>query len=180
MSASDKLPPFPIEYLDLPDDQLADKFWTWWVVWNAEKKGIPQDQITPELCEAMRVVALFAHTANESQVSIEKALKIIAGGGDRACAGSLIRQWFKREGAFRAAIDEALTGSRWRRAIARQPRENALGKLVAEAMRRNPKIKPSEMLNHLRRHEGQGVIESVRDDWIEWLVSPNGRVQATP
>ena len=55
-----------------------------------------------------------------------------------------------------------------------------MGKLVAEAMRRNPKIKPSEMLNHLRRHEGQGVIESVRDDWIEWLVSPNGRVQATP
>jgi len=48
----------------------------------------------------------------------------------------------------------------------RPNRKGAIGKLIDKIVRANPKIKESELLSELRKHERLGVISAVEDDVI--------------
>ncbi|NTW89269.1 MAG: hypothetical protein HGB26_09215, partial [Desulfobulbaceae bacterium] len=51
---------------------------------------------------------------------------------------------------------------------AQKPRPSALENLIEEIMIKNPKIKPEGMLAKLEAKAGNGVIDSITDEEIEW------------
>ena len=85
------LPPFDIAHLDLPDDQLCVRFYALWAVAQAEKLGIPQDRLTPEIAERLRVIALGLNTDSARYAPLEKAMRLAAL-GELFRAGKLFRE----------------------------------------------------------------------------------------
>jgi hypothetical protein len=81
-----------------------------------------------------------------------------------------------QEGAHHlAALDEAVTGRRKQRAIAKKPRPDGLQVLIEEIVANNPKIKAAELLKALRSDQCSRVIESINDadGIIEWHDEKN-------
>jgi hypothetical protein len=163
-------PYLPIECLALPDDQLAFQFWHVWIAFQAKLRGIPEDQLTPDVCESLRATTADIDGDIEAVAGIEKALRILARGDDPARAGSLIRQHIGRQAVHLAALDEAVAGHRRQRAYAKKPRTDGLQEFIFELLREAPKLTFAELLARLRSVESQGIIDTVNDDdkLIEW------------
>src|SRR5206468_1245493 len=153
-------------------------FYEWWAVAQSEKVGIPQHQLTTEIAERLRLKALGLDNDNEDLAGVKKAAQVIAR-GDLARGGRMIRKYMERQTMMLAALDEAKTGRRKQRANAKKSRTDALQSLILEAMRCNQAITTDQLIAELRKHEHEGVIESIIDEEIEWL-DINGRVKTTP
>lgn len=164
-----ELPPFPMEKLDLPDDQLGLHLFAWWIGYQADRQGIPLGGVTQEIAEAIRVATLEIDTDEAGYVPLNNALRRVAK-GDAAGAGKLFRNSL-HEGAIRlAALDEAVSGRRRQRANAKKPRRDALQLLIEAIVAKNPKITVTELQDKLRLHEHGDVIETIgdTDGVIEW------------
>ena len=74
---------FPLEWLELPDDELGYHLLALWAGYHAEKNNIPIHDMTFDFVEAIRTQSLKMDTDNVEQVTLEKAIKLIAGG--RTC-----------------------------------------------------------------------------------------------
>jgi hypothetical protein len=70
-----RLSPFDPALLSLPNNQLGLYAYAWWVFAQAEKFGISQDQLTPEIAERLRIKLLRLDTNSEDPASLEKALQ---------------------------------------------------------------------------------------------------------
>jgi hypothetical protein len=173
-----QLPPFDVELLDLPDNQLGLHFYAWWVVAQAEKLGISQDQLDPELAERLRLKALCLDTDNEDLAGLERALQVIAT-GDLVRGGRMFREHMQRQTLTVGAFDEAKTGRRRQRANAKKPRRDALQTLIVEIVKRHPGFTRDQVLAEMRKQEHGGVIETITDGLIEWH-DDGGRIGEAP
>jgi hypothetical protein len=174
-----RLPPFDPARLSLPDNQLGLYAYAWWVFAQAEKFGISQDQLTPEIAERLRIELLGLDTDNEDPASLEKALQVIAR-GDLARGGSMFRRHMQRQTINAAMQDETKTGRKRQPANAKKPRTRALQALILEIMNHRPAMTRNQLLAELRKHEKGEVIYTINDAEriIEW-EDKNGRVQST-
>ena len=174
-----RLPPFDPARLSLPDNQLGLYAYAWWVFAQAEKFGISQDQLTPEIAERLRIELLGLDTDNEDPASLEKALQVIAR-GDLARGGSMFRRHMQRQTINTAMQDETKTGRKRQPANAKKPRTRALQALILEIMNHRPAMTRNQLLAELRKHEKGEVIYTINDAEriIEW-EDKNGRVQST-
>ncbi|MBF0563085.1 MAG: hypothetical protein HQL37_13960 [Alphaproteobacteria bacterium] len=175
------LPPFDPALLSLSDSDLGLHFWAWWVVAQAESRGIAQDNLTPELAEEIRRQTLATDTNNVEMAAVEKILHLAAS-GEIERAGKMFRDLMQRFGVAVATLDEVKTGRRKQKAYAKKSRPDALQSIILEIMTRSPGITAEALLNNLReRAEVRDVIESVNDgdEVIEW-TDKNGQVKTTP
>jgi hypothetical protein len=174
------LPPFDPVLLSLPDSQLGLHAYAWWAVAQAEKLGISQDQLTPEIAERLRIRLLSLDTDNEDLAGLEKALQVIAR-GDPARGGSMFRRHMQRQAINIALRDEIKTGRRKQQANAKKPRTRALQAMILEIMKHQPAITSNQLLAELRKHEQGEVIYTINDAEriIEW-EDKNGRARSTP
>src|SRR5262249_44868989 len=99
-----ELPSFPIEFLDLPDDQLGLHLFAWWVGFQAENKGVPLDKIPEDFVEQLRVATLGIDTDDARYTAVEKALRLVAS-GDAARGGKLFRGLMHDTALHLAALD---------------------------------------------------------------------------
>lgn len=118
---------FPLEWLELPDDELGSHLLVLYAGYHAEKKNIPTYLFTDfvdAFVEAIRSQSLKMDTDNVEQVALEKAIKLIAG-GEPARGGKLFREHMKKRATFIAALDEAVTGTRRQTSNAQKSRTHA-------------------------------------------------------
>ncbi|WP_428375385.1 hypothetical protein [Lichenicoccus sp.] len=162
--ADTPLPPFPLEYLALPDEDLAAAYWWWWVAAQAEAVGISRNDITPEFEEAIRRKTWRAETENITNAGIEKILHLLAR-NDFARSGAMIRKHQLDRDAQKAALDE-VTKSRNRQSDnGRKPRLNSLNSLILEHVSQCPALSIDELLDRLRKLEAEGsdIIDEIDD-----------------
>jgi hypothetical protein len=62
---------------------------------------------------------------------------------------------------------------------AARPRADALQRLIDEILRSNPNLTAPEVVAELGRRQGDGVIETITDDEIEWSDDAN-KAESTP
>jgi hypothetical protein len=162
-----------------PDNQLGLYAYAWWVFAQADKFGISQDQLTPEIAERLRIELLGLDTDNDDPASLEKALQVIAR-GDLARGGSMFRRHMQRQTINATMQDETKTGRKRQPANAKKPRTRALQALILEIMNHRPAMTRNQLLAELRKHEKGEVIYTINDAEriIEW-EDKNGRVQST-
>lgn len=165
------LPPFPSGSLQLPDKDLAIQFWAWWVTAQLEPRGIHHTRITDDLAEQVRLATLDLDGDLEEYAGLEKALRLLSR-GDLITPPRLIRQYFRRVSHTIADHNEALTGSRRQRALARKPRRarppNALLEEIIKIVQREPDIKDHILQRRLREPELSATILTVTDTDIEF------------
>jgi len=173
------LPAFPPEFLDLPDEELGGRLLAWWIAYQAEERGIPIDAITEDVAERIRAASVDMNIDSAAHVSLEKALRLAAG-GDFARAGKLLRQRMLDGAQQEVFRKEALSGTVRQRERARRDRIDALQALIIGIMRRKPQTTVNEMPAELRKFQGQGVIETVQeeDGIIEWSDKRGGAKSA--
>ena len=171
-----ELPPFPVEWLDLPDDKLGIHLFNWWIGFQAERKGILPGAVTQEIAEKIRAATLGMDTDDARYTALEKALRRVA--TDVAGGGRLFRAHMRQGALHLAARDEAVSGKRRQRHNAKRPRPDALQVLILHVMEADPNIKQDQLLARLREKNGGGVIETISDaeQLIEW-TDQNQRVQ---
>jgi hypothetical protein len=186
------LPPFPSEFYDLPDEQLALAAYTWWAAAHLESScvlvdGKPVEHVTPELLEAILPVALERirqatfdqNTDNEALVGVEKALCLIASGdpANLPRAGAMFRQHSGNRALFLAALKEAATGHGHQSAIASKPRPDFLQKTLIEIVTADPGIQLPGVIRELKRRADlpdhdpgrhNPRIERVDDGGVQW------------
>lgn len=97
------LAPFPVEYLDLPDDQLGMHVFDWWACYQAERRGIPPSEVTKEMVEEIRVATVGMDSNDVRVIPLEKALRRVAI-GDAAGGGKLFRA-LMHDGAVTMTLD---------------------------------------------------------------------------
>ena len=94
-------PPFPIEYLDHPDDELGAMLFGWYVDYFAESRGLFPD-IPDEFVEA--VISQLKNTnARPENAAVEKAFHKAAE-GEYEVAGQTIRYYLENNAHHLAAI----------------------------------------------------------------------------
>jgi hypothetical protein len=94
-------PPFPVEYLDLPDDELGELLLGWFVVHFAESRGLFPD-IPSEFSGAVLSQLKFTNARPEN-AAVEKALHKAAD-GDFETAGKTIRYYYENGAHHMAAV----------------------------------------------------------------------------
>jgi hypothetical protein len=165
-----RIPPIPEEMLDGPDDPLGLHLFTWWVAFNAECKGIPPTSVTVEIIEKIRISTLGIDTEDARNAALEKALRLAAT-GDFARAGKILRAHVSDMSLNMAALDEAVSGKRRQRAIAKKRRRDGLQLRIEEIVAEHPDIGTRGLLAALRTDQHGGVIEHISDEddgTIEW------------
>ena len=203
------LPPFPVEFLDLPDEELALAYYAWRSAAalqsvGIELDGVPFDQISAELREPILFAALHlarrsrppGDTDNENLTGLEKAERLMEPDADGNVArenlrraGSLIHQFFERQIRTLVDHDEAVTRRRHQRAIARNRRTSYPHILVTEILKANPDIESPQIVDELER---RWRLPPPEDDkapritgfdrtkgYIEWQ-EPDGRIDDMP
>lgn len=148
---------FPLEWLELPDDELGSHLLVLYAGYHAEKKNIPTYLFTDfvdDFVEAIRSQTLKMDTDNVEQVALEKAIKLIAG-GEPARGGKLFREHMKKRATFIAALDEAVTGRRRQTANAKKPRTHAstpFQQLIFDLVTQDQSMSEHGLNIALRRH----------------------------
>ena len=148
---------FPLEWLELPDDELGSHLLVLYAGYHAEKKNIPTYLFTDfvdDFVEAIRSQTLKMDTDNVEQVALEKAIKLIAG-GEPARGGKLFREHMKKRATFIAALDEAVTGTRRQTANAKKPRTHAstpFQQLIFDLVTQDQSMSEHGLNIALRRH----------------------------
>jgi hypothetical protein len=167
-----KLPPFPVEALDLPDEDLVTTLWAWWCAYVAGTKGISVELVTPEIGEAIRLASLGMDTDNPAMAALEKILRRIAADipGSSAKTAEMIRAHFLNSALHIAALDEATTGRRRQRDNSRKPRPDRLQSIILEIMTNKPAVTLAELIVQLRRYPIGDVIDGIKDEdeTIDW------------
>ena len=148
---------FPLEWLELPDDELGSHLLVLYAGYHAEKKNIPTYLFTDfvdDFVEAIRSQTLKMDTDNVEQVALEKAIKLIAE-GQPARGGKLFREHMKKGATFIAALDEAVTGTRRQTANAKKPRTHAstpFQQLIFDLVTQDQSMSEHGLNIALRRH----------------------------
>jgi hypothetical protein len=145
---------FPLEGLELPDDELGYHLLAFWAGYHAEKQNIPIHDITFDFVEAIRSQSLKMDTDNVEQVALEKAIKLIAG-GEPARGGKLFREHMKKRATFIAALDEAVTGTRRQTSNAQKSRTHAstpFQQLIFDLVTQDQSMSEHGLNIALRRH----------------------------
>ena len=148
---------FPLEWLELPDDELGSHLLVLYAGYHAEKKNIPTYLFTDfvdAFVEAIRSQSLKMDTDNVEQVALEKAIKLIAG-GEPARGGKLFREHMKKRATFIAALDEAVTGTRRQTSNAQKSRTHAstpFQQLIFDLVTQDQSMSEHGLNIALRRH----------------------------
>jgi hypothetical protein len=148
---------FPLEWLELPDDELGSHLLVLYAGYHAEKKNIPIHLFTDfvdAFVEAIRSQSLKMDTDNVEQVALEKAIKLIAG-GEPARGGKLFREHMKKRATFIAALDEAVTGTRRQTSNAQKSRTHAstpFQQLIFDLVTQDQSMSEHGLNIALRRH----------------------------
>jgi hypothetical protein len=171
----DKLPLFPVEALELPDEELGIYMLSWWVAYLANTRGIQPEEVTSEMVENIRTLSLDMDTDSEDVISLEKALRLAAS-GEVVRAGKIFRDRQSNRAINLAAMDEAITGRRKQTERARRPRLDSLSSLILEILTENPEMSSDKILRTLRGYERGDVIDEI-DEGSIWLV---GRGKPVP
>ena len=156
---------FPLEWLELPDDELGSHLLVLYAGYHAEKKNIPTYLFTDfvdDFVEAIRSQTLKMDTDNVEQVALEKAIKLIAG-GEPARGGKLFREHMKKGATFIAALDEAVTGRRRQTANAKKPRPTPFQQLIINLITKDPNMTENALEHALKKQEG---VTFTPDDMI--------------
>jgi hypothetical protein len=177
-----ELPPFSPEFLDLSDEQLGLRVWAWWIGAEATWAQIPPGAVLPldeHFVEMVRHKVLAADTDSAEHAALEKALKRLAA-NDLTGGGRLFRDWFHRDQViFAAALDEARTGRRKQRHIAKRSRLDPLQGIILEILKRRPTTNEAELLEALREYEKGDVIAEITDSEIAFNTKA-GRLAEAP
>jgi hypothetical protein len=148
---------FPLEWLELPDDELGSHLLVLYAGYHAEKKNIPIHLFTDfvdAFVEAIRSQSLKMDTDNVEQVALEKAIKLIAA-GEPARGGKLFREHMKKRATFIAALDEAVTGTRRQTSNAQKSRTHAstpFQQLIFDLVTQDQSMSEHGLNIALRRH----------------------------
>lgn len=153
---------FPLEWLELPDDELGYHLLALWAGAQAAKRNIPIHDMTFDFVEAIRSQSLKMDTDNVEQVALEKAIKLIAG-GEPARGGKLFREHMKKGATFIAALDEAVTGRRRQTSNAKKPRTTPFQQLIISLVTQNPSMNENALEHALKKQEG---VTFTPDDMI--------------
>jgi len=164
----DKLPLFPVEALELSDEELGIYMFSWWVAYLANTRGIQPEEVTIEMVENIRTLSLDIDTDSEDVISIEKALRLAAS-GEVVRAGKIFRDHLSNRAINIAAMDEAISGRRKQTKRARKSRLDSLSSLILVILTEKPTMSYIEVLEMLRKHERGDVIYEIDEDDI-WLV----------
>ena len=97
----DNFPPFPIEYLELPDAELGALLLGWYISYCAEARGLFPD-IPDEFLEAV-ITQVKTKEASPKNIAVEKALHKAAD-EDFEAAGQAIRYHFENNAHHMAAV----------------------------------------------------------------------------
>lgn len=159
---------FPLEWLELPDDELGYHLLAFWAGYHAEKQNIPIHDITFDFVEAIRSQSLKMDTDNVEQVTLEKAIKLIAG-GEPARGGKLFREHMKKGATFIAALDEAVTGRRRQTSNAKKPRTTPFQQLIINLVTQDPSMNENALEHALKKQEG---VTFTPDDMIIYKEKP--------
>jgi hypothetical protein len=143
------LPPPTPEALQLPNEELALRYWAGWIELLLRRRNLSLSDLTPEIAEQLRIATLSMDGDSDAVAGEEKFLRRIAS-GDLDGAGRLIRQYYKRKANELAAHDEARTGRRKQRERARAPREDALQRVIMRMVKANPNITARGLLADLK------------------------------
>ena len=159
---------FPLEWLELPDDELGYHLLALWAGYHAEKNNIPIHDMTFDFVEAIRTQSLKMDTDNVEQVTLEKAIKLIAG-GEPARGGKLFREHMKKGATFIAALDEAVTGRRRQTSNAKKPRTTPFQQLIINLVTQDPSMNENALEHALKNQEG---VTFTPDDMIIYKEKP--------
>ena len=163
-------PPFDARLMDLPDEELVSWVWTWWIQAQMTAKGIPLSDVSAQLEEVIIRETLASDTEHEAVAGLEKAIKAIAL-RDVSRGAKMFRTFMARGASVHAAVDEAATGRRKQRAIAKKPREDALNKVIRILVAKRPDITVSQLFQNLRELKGSCGISDVTNSDIYMEVS---------
>ena len=153
---------FPLEWLELPDDELGYHLLAVWAGYHAQKLNIPIHLVTFDFVEAIRSQTLKMDTDNVEHVALEKAIKLIAE-GQPARGGKLFREHMKKGATFIAALDEAVTGRRRQTANAKKPRTTPFQQLIINLITKDPNMTENALEHALKKQEG---VTFTPDDMI--------------
>jgi hypothetical protein len=187
-ASASRLPPFPVEFLDLPDEQLAIAAWVWWVSANLVKWGIPLDRATPEDVEHVRIATLALDTDNQALAGLEKAHLLMAAGNpeDRSRAGRMIREYFAQRVTHISALNELATGHHRQSAVAKSARPDYLQHVLTKILERRLDTTPLEAKEELKRRVGapgeEPRIHCVDEDAgeVQWFEKGKPERQSAP
>jgi len=156
---------FPLEWLELPDDELGCHLLILYAGAQAAKRNIPIHLFTDfvdAFIEDIRSQRLKMETDNVEQVALEKAIKLIAG-GEPARGGKLFREHMKKGATFIAALDEAVTGRRRQTSNAKKPRTTPFQQLIISLVTQDPSMNENALEHALKKQEG---VTFTPDDMI--------------
>jgi hypothetical protein len=83
-----------------------------------------------------------------------------------------------QQGSLTADYANAVFWSAHNARVSRKDRPDALQGLILQVLNNRPKATEAEVLEALRKHERQGVIETITDEVIEW-TDKDGSAQET-
>jgi hypothetical protein len=173
------LPPFPLQLLELPDEELAVMARVWAIAQRLQHIDIEVGGVQlanadapPELLAAVLLEAAammrgkVGETDNVALTGLEKAMRLTEPDADGnvsrenlSRAGRMFRQFVSDRGLLLAAVDEAATGRRRQRARARKPRPDFLQRELIKLVKANPSITPLEALEELGQRVGSPGVE---------------------
>ena len=168
MTPTPIVPPYDPKLLALPDDEMVGCVWTWWIAAQMTAKGIPLDDYSPQMEQVIIRETLRSDTDQESVSGLERAMQAIAL-RDVERGAKMFRDFMRRGSTMHAALDEAVTGRRKQRAIARKPREDTLNRIIREIVEKDPRMTEPQLFERLRCLEKQGPIGDItnEDIWVQ-------------
>lgn len=159
---SKMLPGIDLEWLKLSDRDLAVRVIAHWMSHVAETEGVNPHSLSKE--DAADILALMSRVETDNDPELERIFHLFAEGNlDRG--GRLFRRYMKRQAAGRIIYDEAKTGKRKQKGLAKKPRAEALQSIIDEIVKNNKKIAFKELIESLRDCQGpDSVIDEVDDE----------------
>jgi len=82
--------------------------------------------------------------------------------------GEIARKFYMEQWNASKFFNEAMTGKERQKHKASRPRQDRLGEIIEDIVKKNPNIKHPELVMEIEKLRGQGVIETVSDSEIEW------------
>ena len=151
-------PPFPDHLSDSSDVDVGKKLLAWWIGFNMEGAGLAPNSILQRRDLAERIVsntpAIDSNSAEHA--AFVRALELAAT-GEFGRAGAVFREYMNKTAIFAAALDEAVSGRRYRKEIAKLPRQNRLNAWITKELSANPTADAKSILKNL---EISGQIDS--------------------
>ncbi len=163
------LPVFPtVDDLNQSNVELGQDLLSWWIAFNAEKKGIDPYDVPIKIQDEIILNMRSMDGDSATNAALEKAIKRAAQ-GEYEKAGELVRELVVEGVISIITLDECITGKRRQRSNALKPRKDELQKLIIEIATENPDITPTALLIELKKYKDvRKVIADITEDEIHF------------